>query len=204
MSRLKSMLAVVLFVVGCCIPSVAFAGGFAFSVGQDLGVIPLAGAESVTNTGTRIGYQTGNLHLFGTLDYARFNQKQEFATGGNGGTDEFTNTFGLLTVGAGGRYFFSEPVDVKHEALPYVVGSIYTVLPHGEVNDRDLFKNLNKFTLGGQAGFGTDYFFTEQFSIGGEFGFSAIYGSVSPDNADSSASANLIQFYSGIQFSFYL
>lgn len=187
------------------VPGQAQAGEFGFSLGQDLGVVNVAGLDSLTSTGTRIGYRTGQLHLFGTLDYASIGGERETERPDQNDISTDANA-SITTVGAGTRYMFEDPSGAKKEVIPYAAGSAYTVLPGGDLNDDELFDNY--WSLGFLAGFGADYYFTDSFSIGGEFGLQGLFGGVTEESPNSDAETttniNSFQIYSSVQFSFYL
>ncbi len=191
------------------VPGEVQAGDFGFSVGQDLGVVNVAGLESISNTGTRIGYRTGRFHLFGTADYARVRVTREFANveteGGEGETQGADETFSLATLGVGSRFFFDEPQGVEKEVVPYAIGSAYTVIPSARDPDDESYTE-NSWSIGFQAGFGADYFFTDAFSIGGELGVDGLFGGMTSGEGDAQTTDTLSmwQVYSGVQFSFYL
>jgi hypothetical protein len=190
------------------VPGQAQAGEFGFSVGQDLGVVNVAGLESLTSTGTRIGYRSGQLHLFGTLDYASLGGETETIVP-NGENSSADGNYSLTTVGLGTRYMFAAPQKAEQEVIPYTVGSVYTVIPGGDFDDEVNGFNYDSYwDLGFLAGFGADYYFTDSFSIGGEFGLKGLFGGVTSEvnNSDLERTTNLnsFQLYSGVNFSFYL
>lgn len=52
--------------------------------------------------------------------------------------------------------------------------------------------------------FGMPVFFTDQFSIGGEFSASGLFLNADVEDSETKNSVNALEFYTGIRFSFYL
>jgi hypothetical protein len=150
--------------------------GFALSAGNlspiNLGILD----EGHSQMGTRIGYRFGRLQPFGFVDFARgsFINESTFEEGDGADLIKDTNkdnsTLTLITAGAGLKYLLKDPK--AKSAQPYVVGSVFTVIPMATANDIDI-KELDKATSwGALAGFGTQYSFSKHFSAGIELGLS--------------------------------
>ena len=85
---------------------------------------------------------------------------------------KFSGTIYVPTLGV--KYFFTE----NNKLRAYGAMSFAKFIPSGKVEDSrnadandDLKNEIRKYSLyGGQLGFGTEYFFDDNFSIGGEFG----------------------------------
>lgn len=179
------------------LPSDARAGDFALSVGTELGAVDIVGARGVTDVGTRIGYRTGHLHLFGTVDFARYTTRTEFES------EDFTpvgSRGSLLTAGAGARYLFQEPESDR--TSPYVVGNGFTVVPNFDREEQAPEQLQGASSFGFLGGFGVDHYFTEAFSVGGEVGLQGMFASRT--DATSTWRGSLIQVYTSLQLSFYL
>lgn len=210
-SSLFGMLVCSFLLVSFAAPRDAHAGDFGFSLGHNVGAFNFLGGTSISNTGTRIGYRMNQLHFYGTLDYARIGTNTEFQTtttdqNGNQTTEtrEVDASISLATLGAGTRFFFQDPTDADREVIPYANGTLYTLLPAASVEDQELSDFVSITSFGFLAGFGADYFFTDQFSIGGEFGASGLFLNADVENSETKNSVNALEFYTGIQFSFYL
>lgn len=178
-------------------PAGAQAGQFGFSIGQDLGAIDVVGGHGVTNLGTRIGYRLNRLVLFACADYGRYSLKRDFES------PDFSTikrSGSLVTAGLGGRYLFEDPE--PDSVVPYVVATGFTVIPNTSSTEEDTTEGASYRSFGFLGGFGADYFFGKNFSIGGELGFDALFARYA--NSDEAINASVMQIYSAVEFTFYL
>lgn len=89
--------------------------------------------------------------------------------------DEYTYNLSMFVPTLGAKYFVAE----KNKLKAYANLNFSYAIISGKITDsndpnaadefNDYLKNLSVY--GGQLGFGTEYFFDDNFSIGGEFGF---------------------------------
>lgn len=102
-------------------------------------------------------------------------------------TDEFKFAGNLLVPNAGIKFFAIEKNNLKayfnlSVAKPIINAKLeYNGEEQEEISDA--LKDLN--LLGGEFGFGTEYFFDDNFSIGGEFGLRYLGGKFTTENTDS-------------------
>lgn len=134
------------------------------------------------------GYSLGKLVPYGGLQVLSTTVKEttsgkEFDDNGNlvdyNGVYRTSATIYEPSIGA--KYFIKETGNLK------MYGNILFAyfIPSANIKDsedpqaaqdfKDRYQKAHIF--GGQIGFGTEYFFDENFSLGGEFGFRDIYGS---------------------------
>lgn len=79
----------------------------------------------------------------------------------------------ILLPNLGVKYFFLQKNKIKTYlslciSKPFISGK----LKHDETDDEEFNRNINNIKMwGGELGFGMEYFFDENFSLGGEFGF---------------------------------
>jgi hypothetical protein len=111
----------------------------------------------------------------------------------------------LIMPGVGAKFFFITKNKIKGYAnlnvvKPFVSGKY--VYDGDEVTEfADMIKDVS--LIGGSFGFGVEYFFDDNFSIGGEYGAMYIHGKY--DNSDMDLKVNLgaIPTYSKITLSYY-
>lgn len=174
MKKLTSILIVVMFIAF----SNNLSAQFSFSVspgfnlnGASFGykinkVVPYIGFQyfsagySVSETGKRVNYTTNQIE-----DY----------------TDELTMSGGLIIPNIGVKYFFLSRNDINAYgniliSKPIIYGKS---TEDGDPNDDFNNKIKNTNFLAGGLGFGVEYNFSENFSIGGEFGIRYFTGNYS-------------------------
>jgi hypothetical protein len=163
--------------------------GFAISAGNlspvNIGVLD----EGHSQIGTRLGYRLGRFQPFIFLDFAKASLIDESTSEEGYSADLVKDTskdnikLTLITAGAGLKFLINEPK--ANTVQTYLVGSVFTVIPMASANDQQI-KELDKATsLGGLAGFGTQYSFSKHFSAGIELGlsyFTANYKYVNDDS----------------------
>lgn len=168
----KLLLAVTLFISLAVLPSM---GQFTFSVSPGLNL-----------NSANLGYKLDKIVPFVGFQYFSigFNLTQsgtEWNYGINGPeafTDETKIDGNLVIPTLGVKYFLKE----KNKMKAYLVASIAKPLisVKAEFNgepEEEFIDQLKKTSLwGGEAGFGMEYFFDENFSIGGEFGIRYLTG----------------------------
>ncbi|MGB0177255.1 MAG: hypothetical protein ACPF9D_08815 [Owenweeksia sp.] len=87
-------------------------------------------------------------------------------------TDEIKFSGSLIIPGIGAKYFFTEKNDIKAYgnlslAKPFLTGKVSL---NGE-EDEEFSEELKSVNMwAGELGFGVEYFFDDNFSVGGEFG----------------------------------
>ena len=123
------------------------------------------------------GYRSGNFVPFIGLQFLNVNGSYEE----NGSLYEDYSTSGKLNVlmpPIGLKYFAVEVDDINAYftgsfSMPFISGSGET---DGTTDPEveEAFDNVSAW--GAQLGFGTEYFFSEHFSLGGEFGLNFIHG----------------------------
>ena len=200
---------VIAIILMCLNAPSALADGVTLSLGKispvDFGV----GDEGHLQLGNRIGYRFGRLQPQLVLDYARLSVSEDYTY------DDYDYdlnkdisvhkqneaTTGLLTIGAGLKYFLTE---TKAKTVQTSIsGSLFTFIPLLSVNgeaDEDLFKDSSAF--GFNLAFGAQYAFHERFSLGMELG--AAYSSVNLNQSSSSYSASLFHIYHSMFLEFVL
>lgn len=174
----------------------ARAGEFGFSVGTDLSAINVVSGASFSDLGTRIGYRQRRVMPFATFDYARLEFGEDF----NSPNFESTRTaIRLMTLGLGGRFWLQDPE--PESVAPYVVATGFTALPNlaGEGEGEEVPGRGSSW--GALAGFGADYTVGPGFAVGGELGATGFFANLS--TSTSSIDVSLLQFYTGIELSFY-
>ncbi|MCH2224207.1 MAG: hypothetical protein MK066_05505 [Crocinitomicaceae bacterium] len=132
-----------------------------------------------------IGYSFGRIqpylgfqYLGASISYEETGKQYDI----NGNIQDYTNSIeysvGLYMPTLGAKYYVIEKESLKG----YLNGSFTMVIASGkfredgEVND-DLSETFSASGLfGGELGFGVEYFFNDQFSLGGEFGLRMMRG----------------------------
>lgn len=199
--KIKSLLIVFILVFA----SSSVFGQFAFGVKPGLGVnssyfgfkadqfVPFVGINYL-----RAGFElTGSVDLSG-LPLSKSIQSEDSPT------TEGSITLYNLMVGA--KFYMMKKKDVSG----YITGSFsHMFLSSGlEINGEnveefeDIFDDININTL--QFGFGGEYFFAENFSIGGEFGVRFFLIGYEPSgDSDMELSLNVSHTYEAISLNFY-
>jgi len=111
----------------------------------------------------------------------------------------------LIMPGVGAKFFFITKNKIKAYAnlnvvKPFVSGKLE--VDGEEIPEfKDMIKNIS--LLGGGVGFGVEYFFDDNFSIGGEYGLTYIHGVNDDSDNDYKVSINGMPTYSKITLSYY-
>jgi len=119
---------------------------------------------------TYVGFQHAGLNMQSTVSSRRYN----FSTSQMEDYSNEANISGaLVTPSIGMKFFFINQNKLKAYgnamvSKPIVVGR-YTYNGEADTLFNDVVASINLWS--GEMGFGTEYFFDSQFSIGGEFGF---------------------------------
>ena len=146
------------------------------------------------------GYKTsGNFLPYFSLQLASGKVVDEY----QGGTDKYSATFVLPTIGT--KYYLKQ----NNKLSPYL--NAFVSKPFAIINSEGDDSNdakLNAFA--GGVGFGTEYFFDPQFSVGGEFGlmFFGAKEKYSVDDFGGGVSENVTKYsvsptYAKISLNFY-
>ena len=149
-----------------------------------------------------IGIQAGdNMVPYLSLQYlgARYKYEEEDFT------DEFTGALLVPTLGL--KWFVGGSGDIKSYinlaiSKPIITGK----LEYDGEPDEDFEEAVDNISLlGGELGFGVEYLFSEQFSMGGEFGIRTVSGKfeTSDDFGEYSVKAGITPTYSKISLNFY-
>lgn len=144
--------------------------------------------------GASIGHRSGNLIPQFSLDYLSVSTDiiEKYYTYDYGSQsiisvnskDEMSLSIYNLSIGA--KYFLSE----SKKTATYLTGSIMKPIISGEQKNNgttnksysDMVNNMSIWGL--SAGFGTEYYFDEHFSIGGEFGVHLMFVSYDETSTD--------------------
>ncbi len=134
------------------------------------------------------GYSFGKLVPYAGLQVlnqsiTEITQGKEFDSNGNvidvDRSYKVSATLYVPTIGT--KYFIKETGNLKmygNLLFAYFIPSVNIKDSEDPQAEQDFKKHFQKAHLfGGQLGFGTEYFFDENFSLGGEFGFRDLYGS---------------------------
>ncbi len=137
--------------------------------------------------GASFGYQMGNLITYGGLQiiggaYTETETGKEFDKNGNlqSYTKKYTVNESLFVPSLGARFFFKKVGKLKmygDGVFAYFIPSVKITdseNPSANSEFKDQFEKVHIF--GGQLGFGTEYFFDNNFSVGGEFGLMLLNG----------------------------
>ncbi|MCD6365906.1 MAG: hypothetical protein J7L46_00040 [Bacteroidales bacterium] len=137
--------------------------------------------------GAAFGYKMGTIVAYGGLQIigTSFTQTHTWTDYDINGVlqqndNKYTVTQSLFVPSLGAKFFFKETGKLKM----YGNGVFAYFIPSGKITDSDNpsansdFKEQfkNAYFLGGQFGFGSEYFFDDNFSVGGEFGFTFLAG----------------------------
>lgn len=179
----------VILLVSVCL-LFAFKGYSQFSFGVAPGL----------NTNTAyFGFKIGSLVPYVNFQYAGGSMKME-----SGGIESKTSVK-LIMPGVGAKFFFATNNKIKAYAnlnvvKPFVSGK--DVYDGDEDPDfADMFKKVS--VIGGGLGFGVEYFFDDNFSIGGEYGVMYLTGNYDDSDADVKVTIGAIPTYSKISLSYY-
>ena len=168
----KSLLAVTLLISLTVLPS---QGQFTFNVSPGLNL-----------NSANLGYKLDKVVPFIGFQYFSigFNLTQtgtEWNSGINGPeafTEEMKVNGSLMIPTLGIKYFLKE----KNKMKAYLIASLAKPIVSGKMEfdgepEEEFSDQIKKASLwGGEAGFGMEYFFDENFSIGGEFGIRCLTG----------------------------
>jgi hypothetical protein len=182
--------------------------------------------------GAQLGIDLGNLVPYAGLSYAMLKVKQEYSSEGIYSHQVYDTVTGTIYTVDEPRTYKSESdfsahlliptigmkVFLQRETLsPYLTGSLFYVLPIFDMDYEEDGKTEEYFTddekadirkaistLGIYAGAGAEYFFADQFSIGGEFGLNLMFDRATFEElTETKFFAMLGLTYSTISLSFY-
>ena len=142
----------------------------------------------------QFGYKSDALFAGVGLEFASVGVSAKSSYTDSSYTSEYTSKVdvSLFLPQLALRYFFSPTV--AGEVRPYAAASIFYSLSSvriqtsdGQTTVRDtsaerMLSDVLNGNVGGTLAFGGEYFFTENFSLGGEFGCRALFGGVSEEN----------------------
>jgi hypothetical protein len=161
------------------------------TVGPVLGQLTFNVSPGLNLNSANLGYKVGKVVPFIGFQYLSigFNLTEtgtEWNSGINGPetfTEEVKFDGALMIPTLGVKYFIKE----KNKMKAYVVASVAKPMVSGKMEfdsepEEEFSEQLQKVSLwGGEAGFGMEYFFDENFSIGGEFGVRCLTGKYSDE-----------------------
>lgn len=151
-------------------------------------------APGLSTNSAYFGYKVGKIVPYVGFQYAGLNFKiketgQEYDAGSNSlvpYTDETKVNGNLYVPNIGAKFFAVEQNKIK----AYFNLSVAKPLLRGKVENNgeeyeDFGKTLKDINIiGGEFGFGVEYFFDDNFSIGGEFGLRYIGGKYSSSHTE--------------------
>jgi hypothetical protein len=145
------------------------------------------------------------------LDYARVGVKVEGQTEGDLGFDPMdlnVEVSGSMMMPHGGVKLYLKP-RTAGATSPYFLADLFkafTSIDPGDVDDAtdDLIASVEDMLspFGLNLGFGTEYYFSDRFSIGGEYGFRYLMSSTEFSDIDMKVSTNLGMTYAAITANF--
>ena len=144
-------------------PGIAINGAY-FGVNINGSVVPFVGFDYFGVSGTL--EESGQMYDFNLGQLVTYKD-----------TDEGSATVYNLSIGV--KYFFMKVQSLK----PYFTGSFYKPFISAEGKDdgetiEEIDDVVDRLNLWGMSlGFGTEYYFSENFSVGGEFGMRLFFGS---------------------------
>lgn len=160
----------ILLSIACLFFSSAVFGQFTFGV-----------SPGFSFNGAYFGYKVNKRVLpfvgiqFGNMSF-KFDESGT-RENGSGGFEEYHDKFdfkgGIYVINIGAKHYFKPKNKIKaYTALnlvkPILKGKLTTEDAELQKEVNDQIKNIKMW--GGEIGFGTEYFFDDNFSIGGEFG----------------------------------
>jgi hypothetical protein len=118
-----------------------------------------------------IGYKTGNLNPYGGIQflnaYSSFKDKNDTYD-----PDDRKTATNIYMPYIGAKYFLFSKASVKGSAGLTVFKPLLWAKEKNHGKETDSYDDLKDISLwGSELYFGSEYYFTENFSIGGEFGF---------------------------------
>jgi len=137
--------------------------------------------------GAAFGYKMGTIVAYGGLQIisGTFTQTHTWTDYDiNGALQQNDNKYSvsqsLFVPSLGAKFFFKETGKLKiygNGVFAYFIPSVKITDSDDPSANSDFKKQFkNAYSFGGQFGFGSEYFFDDNFSVGGEFGFTFLAG----------------------------
>lgn len=203
--------------VGCCL---VFYANTQPQAGLNFGVKSLTTHNSIIpldhSMGSYFGADVGqNLVILVGLDYGRLGVKPEISMGEVSVSQSMSVSY--LQPHAGAKLYFKPREQGK--VSPYVLGEVFKSLASvdlGSLDSADVLgiggKDIKKAIkdilspFGVVGGFGSEYYFSDNFGIGGEVGIQLAFMSTSIGEGDSKVKISIDRYfiYSGFSFNFKL
>ena len=157
---IRSISTTLLAVIAICVtmvstsPTPAWCGRFEFGVKPGLML-----------QAAHIGVDMGKLTLLGGLDYISIDLSAKEKTG----NDEAFASISVYVPYLGARYYFNQDRSTGN-VVPFVEGGMMFPLAAADLSDETEFVVSDVSTWGLTGAFGAQYYFSDRFSIGGEYG----------------------------------
>lgn len=148
-------------------------------------------SPGIISGGTSVGYKFGDFvpyfgfqYLGGSTSYEktgfRYENKQITAY-----SDKYEMSANLYMPQLGAKYFIKDLKDIKlylNASVSYIILSVSS--KDNGVDDQDVQNAIgDNSIIGTEFGIGTEYFFSKNFSIGGEFDLRLLFASTSSSDA---------------------
>jgi len=173
---------------------------FMFSLGT--GMSPLEEPMGIVpgSINTRLGlFATPKIVIDFGLDFTRAHLSLEDKEDEHKFFDEAVNIF---TLHLGSKFYFLEP-NRAGKITFYDQASFFLLIPFA-ASDSEGFEDAvsDSFTFGFLEGIGAEYFFADNFSVGGEFGLNLYI--LTHDGTDVKGAGDVIDLYTGFTLNFFI
>ena len=173
-----------------------------FMLSLGTGMSPLEEPAGIVpgSVNTRLGfYVSQNILLDFGLDFTRAHasfENKKFSI------EYLDESYNIFTLHVGAKFYFTQP-NRAGKVVFYDQASFFMLIPFSTSESESVKDAINDtFTFGFLEGIGAEYFFADNFSIGGEFGLNFFFLTYNGDNVE--GAVDLIDLYTGFTLNFFI